>query len=505
MKQNKWTLILMILAIFSGAATADQKVETVLLPVKEDPTVAFRLLFRVGSQHDPAGKEGLAALTAALLTQGATQQYSYEQILEKLYPMAADISEQVDKEMTVFMGRTHKDNLAEYYAIFKDVLLHPAFKEEDFNRVKSDVRNYLQKSLRYAQDEELGKEVLYEYIFAGTPYGHIEEGHIASVQSITLEDVKAFYQKYYVRANLVIGLGGGYDTSFVNQVQADFAALSAGEAAPQPPINPAPIEGMHVKIVEKNANATAISFGFPIHVRRGQRDYYALDIARSWLGEHRNSASHLYQVIREARGLNYGDYAYIEHFPRGYARNFPPPNVARRQQVFQIWIRPVPNETRLFAFRAALRELQKMVDAGMSKEDFELTRKFLKNYNLHYAPTTMTKLGYALDDHFYGIKGNHWEIYRKMLDELTLEEVNAAIKKHWNYRNLKAVFITTDAAGLKDALVNNTPSPITYESEKPAEILEEDKLIANYPLTVRPENVLIVPVEELFVGKTESE
>ena len=87
-----------------------------------------------------------------------------------------------------------------------------------------------------------------------------------------------------------------------------------------------------------------------------------------------------------------------------------------------------------------------------------------------------------------------------MLDELTREEVNAALKKHLNYKNLKVAFVTKDAESLKEALVANDPSPITYKSEKPAEILEEDKEISTYPLTVRPENVTIVTVEEMFEG-----
>ncbi|MCK5619230.1 MAG: insulinase family protein, partial [Candidatus Krumholzibacteria bacterium] len=193
-------------------------------------------------------------------------------------------------------------------------------------------------------------------------------------------------------------------------------------------------------------------------------------------------------------------YAYIEHFPNGHRRQFPPANVARRQQIFQIWIRPVPNETGLFAFRAAMRELQSLIDNGMSQEDFALTRKFLKGYILHYAPTTMAKLGYALDDRFYGNENEHWATFARMLDELTLEDVNTALAKYFNYQNLKVIFITPDAEGLKKTLVTNAPSPITYSSEKPAEILEEDKEIISYPLTVMPENVTIVQVDDLFEG-----
>ena len=472
----------------------------VLLPVADDPTVSFRIVFNAGSQNDPAGKEGLAALTATLIAEGSTKKHTYEEVLALLYPMAADVSEQVDKEMTVFSGRTHKDNLDEFYGLLKEIILEPAFTEEDFARVKNDFVNYVETSLRYSQDEELGKEALYELIFAGTPYEHIEEGYVKSLQSITAQDVRDFYKKHYTRENVVVGLGGGFDPAFADRAPKDFDALPAGNASSAPKPVPEAIEGIYVKIIEKDVQSTAISFGYPIGATRGSRDFYALAIATSWLGQHRTSFAHLYQVIREARGLNYGDYAYIEHFPTSHSANFPPSNVARRQQIFQVWIRPVPNEARVFAFRAALRELRALVENGMTEEEFELTRKFLKGYTLHYAPTTMMKLGYAIDDRFYGIEEGHWLRFSRMLDELTREEVNAALRKHFNYENLRVVFITPDAEGLKSALVNNAPSPITYASEKPTEVIEEDKEISTYPIVVKPENVTIVKADEVFEG-----
>jgi len=70
----------------------------VQLKVPSDPTISFAIWFKVGSQNDPTGKEGLANLTAAMLTEASTQQNSYDQILEKLYPMAASYGASVDKE-----------------------------------------------------------------------------------------------------------------------------------------------------------------------------------------------------------------------------------------------------------------------------------------------------------------------------------------------------------------------------------------------------------------------
>ena len=75
----------------------------------------------------------------------------------------------------------------------------------------------------------------------------------------------------------------------------------------------------------------------------------------SYFGQHRSSNSYLYQRLREARGLNYGDYAYIEYFPRGMFLMTPDPNLARQQQIFQIWIRPVEADNGMFA--AACRAL----------------------------------------------------------------------------------------------------------------------------------------------------
>jgi zinc protease len=470
----------------------------VLLPVPSDPTISFRIYFKTGSVDDPAGKEGLAYLTAQMLTEASTTKDSYEAIIAKLFPLAAGYEVTVSPEMTVISGRVHKDNLAEYYPLLINAILHPAFKEEDLNRIKSNVLNYLENELRYANDEELGKAVLYTEIFRGTGYGHLPEGTISSIKSITIGDIKKFYRQKFNRANFILGLAGAYDEELVQRLSRDLNRLPNGKPNNIRKVTPYDLDGLNVTIVEKNANATAISFGFPISITRGQPDWYALALANSWFGEHRNSSSHLYQVIREARGLNYGDYSYLEHFPYGGRLQFPPVNVCRQQQIFEVWIRPVPNPTRHFVLRAALRELQMLVNNGLTDEQCELTRNFLRKYILHFAPTTTMRLGYAIDDKFYQVPGSHLEIFRNRMDSLTCEEVNQALKKYLQYQNMQIVIVTNDAATLKEALVNDQPSPITYSTPKPSSVLEEDKSIYNYPLNIKPDKVKIVKVEELF-------
>jgi len=468
----------------------------VQLPVKNDPTISFRIWFQVGSQDDPKGKEGLAFITGQMLTDASTTRNAYAQIIDRLYPLAAGYSASVSTEMTVLSGRVHKDNLQAYYPLMLDAVLSPAFLQEDLDRIKSEVLNNLETTLRYASDEELGKAVLYNEVYAGTPYGHIVEGTVEGVKSITLEDVRAFYTQHFTSGNVVPGIGGGFDGDLVQRLAGDLAKLPPGAPPAIPAPEQHPINGFQMTIVDKDAPATAISMGFPIDVLRGSREWYALAIANSWLGEHRNSSSHLYQTIREARGLNYGDYSYIEQFPNGGRLQMPPQNVARRKQLFEIWIRPVPLETGHFALRAALREFKHLVENGMSDKEFALTRGFLKNYVLHYAPTTMQRLGYALDDRFYGIKGSHLETFRTMMGEITRDEVNAAVRKHWKYGTMQIAVITKNGAAFRDAVLADAPSPITYKTTKPESVLKEDKEIEVFP--VKAGEVKVVPVTEVL-------
>src|SRR3712207_8385990 len=109
--------------------------------------------------------------------------------------------------------------------------------------------------------------------------------------------------------------------------------------------------------------------GFPIPVNRSHKDWPALALVASYLGQHRSSVSHLYQRLREARGLNYGDYAYIEYFPRGMFQFQPDPNLARKLQIFQIWIRPVEPQNAHFTLRAALYEFDRLVRDGMTRSE----------------------------------------------------------------------------------------------------------------------------------------
>lgn len=504
-KINLIAFVLLVGFAFTSCRKNDDKMEEmtnnkVLMKIDNDPLIAYNIWFKVGSANDPKGKEGLAFITAEMLADASTNKNDYSAIIEQMYPMATGYSAKIDKEMTTFSGRVHKDNLEKYNDLFLDAIMDPAFKEEDFTRIKNNTLNYIKNILRYSSDEELGKFSLYDYVFENTPYGHLMAGTVDGLESITIQDVKDFYKKYYNRNNYVIGLGGGFKDELVEKVQTRLNQLPDTTINTKVDIKPEPIDGLNVLLVEKENSSTAISFGFPIDVLRGDDDFFALAVFSSWFGEHRNQSSHLFQVIRGARGLNYGDYSYIERFLNGGELNKPDPNNPRSKQLFEVWIRPVQHVHRHFALRAAMRELKAVVDNGMTEKEFETTKNFLNKYSLHWAETTAERLGYEIDSKFYGIDdgGNYINYFRDKIKNLTLEQVNKAIKKHIQYKNIKIAMITNNAEQFKNDLVNNTPSPIKYDSPKPADVLEADKEISVYPLDIKADKVQIVPVDKMF-------
>lgn len=485
---------------------ADAKAEPVSIVAmhsESSPLVDVAFLVHAGAGMDPKGKKGLAAFTAAMVTEAGSAAYSIEQINDAMYPMASGFFAQVDKEMTRLSGQVHKDKLADWYALASGQLLTPGWRNQDFTRVKTQLVNQVRTDLVGNNDEELGKEVLYSEIYgSGHPYGSLNLGDSKDLESITLDDVKNFYKQYYTIRNITVGLAGGYPGDFAARLGNDLQVLPVGErAALVVPAAPMP-DGRKATIVEKETPAVAVSFGFPIELKRGDPDWVALWLARSYLGEHRNSSGQLYKRIRETRGMNYGDYTYIEYFPRGMFQFMPDTNLARQQQIFQVWIRPLrSNNDALFATRTAQYELGKLIEDGMSESDFEASRSFLAKYVSLLTDGQSRQLGYEMDSKYYGT-GNFADYVRDGLNKLTLADVNRVIRENLDIDNVQYVFVSKNAEELRESLEADRASPVTYDAEKPAALLQEDKAIEKLPFDMTEDDVRILKADQVFGSGT---
>jgi zinc protease len=480
--------------VFASIAFAQMRTVTL---AGESPVVTLRVVFTTGAAADPEDKPGLAHLTAAMLAGGGTRDLTYKQILDAMFPMASSVTAQTDQEMTTFAGATHVDNLDTYYKLFRAMLLEPGWRQDDFRRLKDEAINALRVGLRGNNDEELGKEVLYSVLYRGTPYGHYSTGTVSALENITLDDVKRFYQRHYAQSNLIVGLAGAYPADFLERIKKDFGVLPGKDSTPALEVKPPAIDHTRALIVEKNTRSVAFSLGFPMDVKRGDPDYPALLLMQSYFGPHRMSGGRLFQRIREIRGINYGDYAYIEYFPRGMFLMDPSPNLVRRSQIFQIWIRPVEPPAAAFTLRLAAYELDKLVKDGIPAEDFERTKEFLSKYVNLLTKTKGAELGYAIDSLVYGIPDYNSYI-KNAVAKLTREQVNAAIRRHLRTDRLQIVAVAANAEDLKMRIVGAGPSVIHYNSAKPADILAEDKIVGAWDLGLRPQDVEIVPAAKIF-------
>ncbi len=475
--------------------------KTVVLPSQASPFVSIRLLFEVGSADDPVGREGLAALTGSLLAEGGTKQLTYEQLLAAFYPMAAGVGVQVERDATVVQGTVHRDHLDGFYELVRQIVIEPRFAAKEFARLKADQRNALVSGLRAIDDEAFGQEALSSLLYAGQPYGRPVEGTVRGIEALAREDVEAFHGARFTRDVLTLGVGGSVPDGFVERVAKDLAALP--ERGPVRAQLPAPhrSKGFETLVVTKPARAWAISLGHPLAVTRTDDDFFPLFLACSYLGEHRTFNGVLMSKMRTDRGLNYGDYSYVENFVQDGASTFALPNVPRRRQAFTIWIRPVAPEHAHFAIRLAVRELRRLVRDGLSSRAFEETRDFLLNYSKLWVQTPARRLGYAMDGAHYRGKSLVDELAER-LPRMSVGEVNDAIRRHLDPEGLKVAVIADPekADDFVDALTRNAPSPMTYGTETRPDVLEEDRAIAVEPLPIERSRCRLVPATVMFEG-----
>ena len=303
------TTILCVLLVFFSYG---QSIDVVELKQPKSNKVIIKLMFRNGSISDPINRSGLTNLTANLMTQGGTKDYSFDEIQKLIYPMAAQYEVLVDKEISTFTFSVHRDFFNEFYPIVKSVILSPDFNESDFNRIKSNQKAYVDQIIRASSDEEYSKKLLENLIFRGTNYQYPVQGNSMSIDSVTIDDVRNHYTRIFNQQNLTVGIAGNYTREHLNTLISDLNSLPSTVLDLIKPGMARIPNGMEIEIIsKKGAFGSAIFMGFPLSITRSDKDFAALMVANSFLGEHRKSYGRLYQKIRESRSINYGNYSYI--------------------------------------------------------------------------------------------------------------------------------------------------------------------------------------------------
>jgi len=521
--------ILALLLTLAPAGAAGAEAPMVVTLDSPSALLSLKVMVKTGSASDPEGLEGLANITADTLIQGSfgdpKNPVTKEELAEITRPWGSGAypSANVSKETTTFSMLVPKEALDDYIArVLRPMFTRPLFASQEVERLGGEAAEQL-RSLRLEQIELVGLTAVDSVIHDGTSYAHPELGATDGLGTITDEAVQRFYASYYTPENIVIGVSTT-DAAVVSKVRAalggvgelDVPAYPVREVEP-----PRKVKGRDVTIVAvPNAISSGLHAAFPLPLTRADKNYWPLYVANVWFGTHRDGFGRLYEVIREQRGYNYGDYSYIEHFAARPFYQFPPPNTPRHYQYFSIWIRPVGHEYAHHILKALTWELENFVRTGLSEEQCALAKNKARVLYLSLAETTDRLLAYRLDDDFYGLDKGYLDGYLENVNRVTCAEVNAAVRKYLQAENLKYVVVTDDevAPKLAEEIAAGEPAwgkgPADYQidvkgegeqktyevPEAKLELLRHDAAWAHYWLDIPRDRIEIVPIEKMFVN-----
>lgn len=274
----------------------------IVVPKHDIPLVAARLMVKTGAAADPAGKDGLAALTATVLTQG-TKTRTAEQIARGVEALGATLVADAGWDSSSIDLSVTSSNLARAMEFAGDVARNATFKQDEFERERAQAIDALQVDL--TQPRTLAGVVASRLIFGDAPYGHNLDGTPASLGKITRADLVKFHATHYRPDNAVLVLAGDVKAEDAfTLAQNVFGGWKRGTAAA--PATKKPFERPKPRVVVidmPDAGQAGVVVGRQ-GVRRTDPAYFHGQVANSVLGG--GYSSRLNQEIRIKRGLSYG-------------------------------------------------------------------------------------------------------------------------------------------------------------------------------------------------------
>ncbi len=481
-----------------GPSPAEQRAAVqapVVLAIDGALSTTVQVTVRAGSSEDPTGQEGLAHLTAAMIVEAGTPELDPTEVSETLYALGSELEWVVDRDLVTFRARCLAEDAPVLVDLVGEMVVHPRWDDDALERLVDEAVADLEIGL-LESDEGLGDRVLDNWLHEGHPYGHVEQGRLGVVAGLGLEDVQAFHRQHYVRSTVFTGLAGAVDEDLRAGLASDLEDLPATWSEPAVP-KPRPlVSGRSLLVVERETRSTGIHFGHPLEVDRAHADYPALRLAMTAFGEHRESHGRLYQALRETRGLNYGDYAYVEHYRQIGWSPTQELGTTRTQPHFSVWLRPTTPDNGPFALKLAVAMTEELVADGLAPDELaEVASRVSLGMPLE-ARTPGRRLGFALD----ALALDHPDLLLALPDAvagLTEAEVDEALSRHVRPQDLRIVVVTDDADAFIAALTGSEPTPPVYEGIDPdAATAARDADIAGRALAL--DEVLVVPAEGIF-------
>jgi zinc protease len=266
------------------------------------PIVTAAMVTRAGGETNPADKPGLADFTASMLAEG-TASRTATQIAEDAEKLGTKVGVSASMDGTnadVTVLTSHGDAAL---GLLADVLLHPAFHEEDLERMRK------QRMVRIQQESDsvgaIAQRVGLKLLYGDQPYGFTTSGTVDSVKGFTAEELKAFWAAHYGPADSALVLAGDVTEAEAKTMAEKYFGAWSGEAKSEVKLPAAPAApSLKVVIVDKPGAPQTGLVAYGIGLPRSTPDLPALTLMNYTLGG--SFGSRINMNLREEHGYTYG-------------------------------------------------------------------------------------------------------------------------------------------------------------------------------------------------------
>jgi zinc protease len=266
------------------------------------PLVSVDLILKTGSSGNAKDKAGLAALTANMLDEG-TKKRTATQIANEVAQLGASLGAHTTWDATAVSLSVLAENLDRALPVWADILLNPAFTQDDFARVADNLLSSLAQRKDYPP--VVAGQVYARALWGEAhPFGWPDTGTQASIRKLGPVDVKRFYDTFYAPNNAVLVVAGDITEKQLHaKIAPLLSAWKAKKIAPTKlPKAEAPGKTRIVLVDKPNAPQSSIRIGLP-GIERKNPDYYRALVTNMILG---GSFKRLAMNLRETKGWTYG-------------------------------------------------------------------------------------------------------------------------------------------------------------------------------------------------------
>jgi zinc protease len=397
-----------------------------VLENRATPTIALRGSLRAGSYFEPHDKPGLARLTADMLERGTLRRTKF-QLAGDLEAVGAQVEFSADPFAVEIAGRALAKDLSLLLNTLAEQLREPAFPADELEKLKQQAVAAVQEQQANTRLRAYEKFSQLTYDPANPFYVHGGEQLIKSLNSITVEDVRRFYEARYGGRSLVLSVVGDVEAAEVRRLFAEAFGEFAGprEGVEIEVSDPEPHAGARREIVmlKEKANVDVL-LGAAAPLRRDAGDYYAATLANGALGESTLS-SRLGLQVRDREGLTYG-----------IGSRFRAASLAAGPWYIAVSVNPGNVEK---AIASALAVLRDYVANGMTAGELA-DEKSSAIGSFKVSLSTNAGLADALwNAEFFRLGTNYLDRFPELIQAVTLDEANAAIRKYFRPDHLTVI------------------------------------------------------------------